>query len=213
MSKLFFEQLEERANPSSVTIVGNDIVVDGNAGDDAIYVNATNPAAVNVRINGVNLGNYALPAGGHIIVNGLDGRDNIQCVGSVSFEVHGGAGKDTITGGNGNDVIYGEAGEDNIQGGGGNDVLVGGAGVDFLSGGSGDDVLIGGSVGAAYDYAALRAVSDNWAASQAVDAALVATVVDTEQDRLTGGLTPDWFIKSNTDVLPDVAGNDTVTGV
>ncbi|CAN5451002.1 hypothetical protein BH10PSE7_BH10PSE7_08030 [soil metagenome] len=51
------------------------------------------------------------------------------------------AGKDTISGGAGQDAIYGDDGADHISGGTGNDVLTGGQGTDNLSGGIGRDVF------------------------------------------------------------------------
>ena len=66
----------------------------------------------------------------------------------------GGAGSDTITGGQGNDHIYGNSittpmgavdGADSLSGGGGNDYIQGNAGNDTIDGGTGNDRLYGGS--------------------------------------------------------------------
>lgn len=54
----------------------------------------------------------------------------------------GGAGNDSLFGGNGDDTISGGAGNDSIFGGAGNDVLTGGAGTDSLYGDTGDDLFI-----------------------------------------------------------------------
>ena len=52
--------------------------------------------------------------------------------------------KDSIDGGQGNDVLYGGAGDDRLYGGWGDDVLIGGEGEDYLNGGWGDDTYIWG---------------------------------------------------------------------
>jgi Ca2+-binding RTX toxin-like protein len=56
----------------------------------------------------------------------------------------GTAGRDTLKGGSGDDVISGRGGDDVLNGGSGDDTLAGGDGDDVLGGGSGDDVLTGG---------------------------------------------------------------------
>jgi uncharacterized secreted protein with C-terminal beta-propeller domain/Ca2+-binding RTX toxin-like protein len=75
------------------------------------------------------------------------GSDELNCW------IAGGAGDDTLTGGNqvdyfngemGNDVLAGGAGNDELYGDEGNDQLDGGAGNDGVYGGDGDNVLSGG---------------------------------------------------------------------
>ena len=56
----------------------------------------------------------------------------------------GGAGNDTLDGGNGSDVLDGNAGNDRLLGGNGTDTLNGGPGNDTLDGGNGPDTLNGG---------------------------------------------------------------------
>jgi len=53
----------------------------------------------------------------------------------------------TITGGDGNDLLRGSAGNDTLVGGNGNDTLEGDSGNDSLTGGDGDDLLDGGGSG------------------------------------------------------------------
>lgn len=58
--------------------------------------------------------------------------------------IHGGAGADTISGRNGDDVLYGDRGADTISGGNGNDTIVwtNGDGSDTVDGGNGTDTLV-----------------------------------------------------------------------
>lgn len=59
--------------------------------------------------------------------------------------LNGGSGDDTLSGGDGDDVLGGGSGDDLLAGGDGDDVLGGGSGDDRLDGGDGDDVMTGGS--------------------------------------------------------------------
>jgi Ca2+-binding RTX toxin-like protein len=89
-------------------------------------------------------------------VNAVDGRSGTatvtvtvsdgQASGTVEVTVRvGGSGKDTLTGGNGADVLFAQSNNDTLTGGDGNDLLCGDSGGDTLSGGAGDDSLGGGS--------------------------------------------------------------------
>ena len=60
------------------------------------------------------------------------------------IELKGGKGKDTLTGGSGNDRLSGGNGKDTLFGLAGDDTLVGGNGKDRLNGGLGNDTLQGG---------------------------------------------------------------------
>ena len=53
-------------------------------------------------------------------------------------------GKDTLEGGDGNDLLFGMGGDDILRGGDGNDLLFGGSGNDFLDGGEGRDTIYAG---------------------------------------------------------------------
>jgi Ca2+-binding RTX toxin-like protein len=56
-------------------------------------------------------------------------------------------GKDTLLGGDGDELIYGFGGVDVLDGGAGRDELYGGPGADWVAGGAGDDLLVGGAAG------------------------------------------------------------------
>ena len=81
-----------------------------------------------------------------IVVDGGAGDDVIDLSGidsSITIDMHGGAGNDTLSGGAGDDTISGDAGNDIISGGGGADTISGGDGNDQIDGGAGNDTLSG----------------------------------------------------------------------
>jgi hypothetical protein len=113
---------------------------------------------------------------GYLEVRGDAGNDEIDASAvpdGAELALVGGLGKDTLSGGQGNDVIFGddavilrdgdykvilaasaqpEAGDDDvIHGNGGNDIIVGGSGKDTLRGGDGNDILIGDNGRIQYD--------------------------------------------------------------
>lgn len=90
------------------------------------------------------------------VVLGGDRDDTVTVARSVQapLTMKGGAGRDTLLGGSGSDLVIGGPGEDRLGGragddvayaGPGNDVVWGGAGDDVLHGGPGRDTLLGGS--------------------------------------------------------------------
>ena len=76
----------------------------------------------------------------------------------------GGIQADTLTGGDGNDLLVGNLGDDTLTGGAGTDYLLGGAGSDTLDGGAGSDLLYGGTGEDTYRFSGvfgLDVVSDS----------------------------------------------------
>jgi Ca2+-binding RTX toxin-like protein len=55
--------------------------------------------------------------------------------------LEGDAGANSLTGGDGEDILFGNAGIDNLSGGAGDDILVGGPGSDIMTGGAGSDTF------------------------------------------------------------------------
>jgi hypothetical protein len=82
-----------------------------------------------------------------VTVNLGDGADT-AVVNVPNAVIHGGPGKDTLTGSDAADAIYGEGDEDTVNGRGGDDTLIDGiadAAPNHVFGGPGDDVLYSGT--------------------------------------------------------------------
>ncbi|MBC8105610.1 MAG: hypothetical protein H7Z14_03390 [Anaerolineae bacterium] len=105
-----------------------------------------------------------------IVVNGLDGNDQIAILPGVikPIAINAGLGNDAVQGGPGRERIFGGAGEDMLRGGGGGDLMEGGEDNDRIVGGAGPDHMIG------------NAGNDHFDA------------VDRDQDLLDGGEGEDW---------------------
>jgi Ca2+-binding RTX toxin-like protein len=86
------------------------------------------------------------PAIAGFVVNCGSHDDSIVVSRAVKVPVtlHGAAGRDTLLGGGGNDMIVGGPGSDRLGGRGGDDVIYGGPGSDLIKGGAGNDTLRGG---------------------------------------------------------------------
>ncbi|ANM11057.1 MULTISPECIES: cadherin domain-containing protein [unclassified Rhizobium] len=73
-------------------------------------------------------------------VTGSSG-DNTITTGAGNDNINGGDGADTLNGGAGNDLIQGGVGNDTLNGGDGNDMLWGDVGNDVIRGGTGNDTI------------------------------------------------------------------------
>jgi Ca2+-binding RTX toxin-like protein len=123
------------------------VTVDGTNGNDHVTVSSNNgvvtmtglPAQVTVSHGELD---------DELVINGGDGNDTIDASGVQSGNPHmtldGGAGNDSITGGQDGDLIFGGDGHDVLKGGAGADTIDGGTGNDTIIGGLGDDVMGGG---------------------------------------------------------------------
>ena len=145
-----------------VARVGRSIYINGTDGANQIRIDTvpatgTNPPPKQIQLvmDGFRV-NSAVPRLNaapikKVYINGAGGNDDIQIVPGLTqafkprvIVVRGGAGNDTIKGGDFGERILGEAGEDTIEGRGGGDRIDGGDGKDTITGGKGQDVLIGG---------------------------------------------------------------------
>jgi Ca2+-binding RTX toxin-like protein len=79
----------------------------------------------------------AEPANDALTINALDGNDHVDASALAAS-----AGKLTIDGGNGDDVLIGGGGDDVLTGSAGDDLLIGGPGQDSLDGGTGNNILV-----------------------------------------------------------------------
>jgi Ca2+-binding RTX toxin-like protein len=136
--------------------------VDGGDGNDLLEVAGTKDGNVfSVVANGIS-GVIVAEEGGQpagvtatnveeIKITGGAGDDTFSASGNIAALTHltldGGAGKDTINGGNGSDLLIGGDGDDTIDGNQGNDTILMGAGDDTFNWdpGDGSDVVDGGS--------------------------------------------------------------------
>jgi Ca2+-binding RTX toxin-like protein len=82
-------------------------------------------------------------AGNDTIFGGDD--DDILSGGNGNDSIDGGIDEDTIDGQNGNDVLIGGDGDDSVLGGAGTDSITGDDGSDTIDGGSGNDTITGGA--------------------------------------------------------------------
>ena len=125
------------------------------------------------------------------VVEGNNGNDVIDATG-VGYNVTliGGAGRDNLTGGNGDDALLG---------GDGNDTLTGGAGFDQLVGGDGNDTLIAGPVSSPTGDLLLGGLGND-------------TLVGAGNGRLFGEEGRDTITAAANDYAHGGADNDTLTG-
>jgi serralysin len=158
-----------------VRVVGKDTVITFAGGDTITVRNFTGltkddilTAAVDgrERISGTSVetsqAEYALGAGmkeltykGSAAFKGTgNGLDNTLTAGNGADVLAGGgghdklyglAGNDRLYGGDGNDLLYGRQGSDSLYGENGDDNLMGDGGKDVLVGGRGDDLMAGGA--------------------------------------------------------------------
>lgn len=131
------------------------LAVDGPAIDldgDTLAVLATNDAdeiiirragdALSVTVNGEVVGELSSSDEVALVrVWGFDGDDRVSIDADLRTWVEGGAGDDTLIGGDASDTLVGGEGDDELFGGDGADYLGGGFGHDGLFGDHGDDLL------------------------------------------------------------------------
>lgn len=137
--------------PDSINPGLTNLVFGGSEDDDLIAILAQEGTIVILDVTfvgGFSIESATIPGvTGRVIVYGQGGDDLIsgQSVAGVTFELHGDAGNDTLTGGSADDWLFGGPGNDSFNGLSGNDVLIGGTGIDQMAGGYGRDLLIGGA--------------------------------------------------------------------
>lgn len=188
-----------------------DLVACGGPGDDAL-VGGAGPDRLgggpgrDELIGGAGSDNLAVDLARQI---GQPGPQN-SCVpgaGAERFEVldggagrdqiHAGPGDDLVAGGRDDDILTGYAGDDRVDGGSGSDILLGLEGPDRLRGGDDGDFLFGGSGdddvdGGAGDDALGRTI--RYDADGLGGDTAIATAVESGDDRLDGGAGSDNLV-------------------
>jgi hypothetical protein len=228
---------------AAVALQGGDLVIGGTTGADTIRLAPANTIdGIRVTINNQDQG--AFTPTGQVVVYAQAGNDAVSFgtlkVGNKTYRVDqplllfGGDGNDALDAGEsaGPAVVLGGAGGDTITGGNGRAILIGGLGADTLEGGSGDDVLIGGTTDLDGDLAALAAVRAEWAGGSSYSDRirhLLGTLGgglngayylspgtvndDGAVDSLRGNGGTDWFFAAPGDQVKDKKGNETLTNI
>ena len=123
------DQLVGGAGNDKLYVVGNDSLLQGNAGYDQVIV--LDASGVNITI-GVGV-EYAAGNNGNDVINAASL--------TTAILIGGGGGADLLTGGSAADTLAGGNGNDTMIGGAGNDILFGGAGTDSFYAGDGNDKI------------------------------------------------------------------------
>lgn len=167
------DTISVQRNDGSYDIIGNGvnvgvapeadvdlIVVQADAGNDVVTIDAVVPAYVNAGPGFDNVvggdGNDTLSGGaqsdtltgglgddvlngngGNNLLIGNGGYDRLYSADGSQDTMIGGSNADRFFGGDGNDLMYGQNGNDKMYANAGNDTLIGGEGSDILNGGSG----------------------------------------------------------------------------
>jgi Ca2+-binding RTX toxin-like protein len=192
---------------------------------------------VDVVINGQDQGTFT-PTG-QVVVYGQAGNDQIQVAplnsnGTAiplnwSVVMFAGNGNDTLDarGASAPTVLVGGGGNNTIYGGSGRNILIAGSGASVLVAGSADDLLIAGVTSFNNNLAALMALRNEWARTDAdystrinqlngsAPGGLNGSYLLTPQtvtsngggNTLTGGVGNDWFFAALGGANPDVINN------
>ncbi|WP_020473137.1 Calx-beta domain-containing protein [Zavarzinella formosa] len=198
---------------------GNDVINFTPTGSSTVTPTLNGVSLGNYTLTTVN------GVAGTIFAYGGAGNDTIEAKSAVingstvylpAVAFHGGDGNDTLiqTATTGvSSVLVGGAGNDTLLGGNGFDILVGGLGVDSLNGGGNSDILIGNKVTYEDDLTAMRLLRLEWGSGVSPQTKMdhlrgvlsggqnlgyfltAATITeDNVIDDLTGGAGQDWFL-------------------
>jgi Ca2+-binding RTX toxin-like protein len=117
-------------------VAGNDIILGGSK-KDIIFGGAGDD-----QIDGGAGADFIFGDGGRIVFDDSKPEGEKWAIDRTDISLDG--GKDTLIGGDDDDVIYGGGGDDHVDGGAGNDEIYGERGQDRILGGSGNDTIHGG---------------------------------------------------------------------
>jgi uncharacterized delta-60 repeat protein len=132
------------------------LVISGTEGPDTLSMSLTGNT-LSVRINDAAR-TFSFPDLTEVFADLGGGNDTANVDASTqSVSVYGGAGNDTLTGGDGYQVFFGGDGNDTLLGGDGADRLTGDGGNDSIDGGLGGDHVYGGAGVDTIDYSSRTA--------------------------------------------------------
>ncbi len=118
--------------------VGDDVLIVDSAGDIANGGDGVD--TVQIATAGLT---YSIAADIETVSNTSGGTLTIT-LNALGNSFGGSNARDTVSAGDGVDILYGRGGNDSLAGEGGNDRIFGDAGIDTINGGEGDDMLYGG---------------------------------------------------------------------
>ena len=179
--------------------------INGGAGTDTLNFNNTSVTA-GVVVD-VSLGNFEAISGALNFTNQITASINKETISGGNLNdvlngnggndtINGGSGDDQITGGSGNDILSGNDGNDTINSGNGKNTVDEGNGNDFITGGTGVDSLTGGT---GNDTISGVAGNDTLNGGEG-------------NDTLNGGDGNDTIVGSNgSDIIDGGAGKDTLS--
>jgi Ca2+-binding RTX toxin-like protein len=125
--------IETYDGTGGVEVAGGNATIDGQAGDDILFVSETSSFLNNAHDNQlVSIESIAVTGSANIDLSNQ----------SEGFSISGSGAADTIVGGAGANYIVGGGGNDSLVGASNNDTFVGFTGIDTISAGSGTDKLV-----------------------------------------------------------------------
>jgi len=195
---------------TNITYVGADGVVGENAATISVTANDDDGSG-DVALGTINLDITAESTG--VTLTGTPAPDSLTG-GDGDDLIYGNEDNDTLTGGNGDDRIFGNDDNDQLIGGAGDDSLNGEAGNDTLFGGAGNDVLTGGTGTDTASYAnAAAGIVVDLSTSIVSDDGDGGTDTLSEIERIVGSGFADTLTGSTAaDDLSGGDGNDSFTG-
>ena len=135
-----------------------------------------------------------------IVVRVRDLDDTVSLTTSLTSQISGQLGNDTLNGGTSRDTLRGGDGDDFLNGGEGNDALIGDAGNDQLVGGSGVDAAdFAAGTGATVDLSNTSGPQDTGAGMDTLTAIENINGSTTGADSLAGDASPNTFVGSGGD--------------
>lgn len=216
------EPLEARVLPAGVTwsLAGTTLTVNGTAANDNIKIRVTATKIELLDAGVIKPTGFLASKVTQVKVNALAGNDVVTIdatLGTISTQIDGGLGNDTLFGAAGNDTLIGGVGLDILRGGAGIDTLSGGASTtvadgapDQLFGDAGGDTLYFDSfdtVNGGPDKDLARAASDSLAVNINLATSELETVYGSSRNDTLNAATATFAV-----TVFGLAGNDVITG-